>query len=185
MSIKVRCGNCRKSFRVDEKFAGETVKCPFCPEAVEIPAIEYDGLKRRIEIRLEETGTAEDNQIAAGLTNAQRRLKSSEQKARTRQTSLEHLVEGLLLDDEQVLHFSKPNWVILASRMTVNAALFVCLIAIDIAVLFPENPIKTIVWVAIHLAIATVIGWLMYRAWSRTVYILTSSAGLGSLKFRI
>jgi uncharacterized membrane protein YdbT with pleckstrin-like domain len=153
------------------------VKCPFCPEAVEIPEkiVEPESPHTRVQAHLEESATEQEKEISAGLTEAQMRLKTLERKARAREQTIEQLVEGLLLDGEQVLHYAKPNWVILASRMAVNLALFASLIIIDVAVLFANNQVwYTIFWIVVHFAMAGVVGYLMYYAWAHTLYILTN-----------
>ena len=175
MTVKVQCTHCKKSFRVDKKYAGQTVKCPFCPEAVDIPTDTMDSEPHhRVELRLEDSATTQDKEIAGIMTDTQRRLKMLERRAREQQQSVEHLVEGLLLDSEQVLHFAKPNWVVLASRMAVNLALFACLIVIDVFLLEPSQLRVTVFWVAVHLVMAGVLGYLMHFAWARTIYILTN-----------
>ncbi len=43
MAISFACANCGKRLRVDEKFAGRTVRCPACKEAVGIPLSTEDA----------------------------------------------------------------------------------------------------------------------------------------------
>ena len=178
MTIKVKCGQCKKNFRVDEKYAGETVKCPFCPNAVDIPdeaaLSEERRSSKQVEVRLVASASETDEAIAVGLTDAQRRLKSFASKARHRQEAIEHLMVGLLLVREQVLHYATPNWAVLASRIAMNLALFAALIFIDIMVFLPENMLNAIVCVLIHLCLAGFSVWLMHRAWTRTLYVLTN-----------
>jgi len=178
MTIKVKCSQCKKSFRVDEKYAGETVKCPFCPNAVDIPEdtplSREERTRQQVEVRLVDTAGSTDEEIASGLTDTQRRLKSVASKARHRQEAIEQLMEGLLLDTEQVLHYATPNWAVLASRIAMNLALFAALIFIDIMVFLPDSMLNAIVCVVIHLCLAGFSVWLMHQAWARTLYILTN-----------
>jgi len=192
MTIKVKCPQCKKGFRVDVKYGGETVKCPFCPSAVEIPeepeAVE-ERSPRNVEVRLIESTTHEDAVIASEMTDTQRRLKSFARKARTRQEAIEHLMEGLLLDSEQVLHYATPTWAVLASRIVTNMAIFMTLIFIDIILFLNDSLLYMSIWVVIHITLAGVAVWLMHRAWSRTLYIMTnlrvlSRGGLFSVKVK-
>ncbi len=43
MAISFACSNCGKRLKVDEKFAGRTVRCPACKEAVGIPLSTEDA----------------------------------------------------------------------------------------------------------------------------------------------
>lgn len=50
MSIRVKCGSCQQTLKAEDRYAGRTVRCPACREAIKIPEVAPPPVKSAAEV---------------------------------------------------------------------------------------------------------------------------------------
>ncbi len=81
-------------------------------------------------------------------------------------------VSGLLRDDEQIIYWGRPAWVVLAVRLAVVFGIYVWL-SVPLTSVLPSRLLGLLACALLFVA-ALAVGAGLFLAWRNTVYVITN-----------
>jgi len=158
-----RCESCGRKLLIPEGFGSKRARCPSCGAVFRVPS--------QAEPRQEAAVTPGGAEEEAGgpPPSPQGPVPGPRMGPRA---YLPSVVTGLLRDDEEIIYWGRPSWLVLAARLAVVLGIYLWLSVPLIRVL--PTRLASVLACVLLLVLAAAVGAGLYLVWKNTVYVLTS-----------